>query len=140
LFLFDVPNLSYSYEFSVVCVTRSFLSIYPNSTAPVVQKSVSSTGLYAESTLSEIEKIQEKWNTVRHLPKEEAASLEGEWKEAYDRFYSRYDRDMDRMKEIAEKLQGMIEPPRIQKKSNGQRKRDKWAIVQAREAARAAKK
>ena len=105
-----------------------------------MQKSVSSTGLYAESTLAEIEKIQEKWNTVRHLPKEEAASLEGEWKEAYDRFHARYDRDIVQMKEIAEKLQGMIEPPRIQKKTEGQRKRDKWAIVQAREAARAAKK
>jgi hypothetical protein len=94
--------------------------------------------LYQSSTVSEIEKIQSKWNEVRLLSKDEAAAtLDGEWKEAYDRFYSRYDRDMEKTIEIADKLKGMIEPPRIQKKTNGQRKRDKWAIVQARAAARA---
>jgi hypothetical protein len=86
----------------------------------------------------EIEKIQEKWNEIRLMSKEEAASLEGEWKEAYDRFYEKYDEDMDKMLDITTKLQKMIEPPRVEKKTQGQRKRDAWALKQARAAARAA--
>ena len=102
-------------------------------------------GAVAEEEMTENEKeikrIQEKWHTVRFLsPEEAAAQLEPEWKEAYDRFNEKYDEDMERMQEIAEKLQNMIEPPRVEKKSEGQRRRDKWAKVQAREAARAAKK
>lgn len=92
------------------------------------------------SESKEIEAIQEKWGQVRLMSAEEAASLEPEWKEAYDRFYEKYNSDMEKMEEIASKLQKMIEPPRVEKKSNGQRKRDAWAKVQAREAARAAKK
>jgi hypothetical protein len=112
--------------------------------APTIiqQRPTSTTTLKAEltSTQKEIERIREKWNDIRLLPREEAASsLEGEWKEAYDRFYARYDKDMERMLEITGKLKDMIEPPRIQKKTEGQRKRDKWAKIQAREAARAAK-
>ena len=101
----------------------------------------SSTALY--STLSEeqqeIKKIQEKWNEVKFMDADQAASLEPEWKEAYDRFYEKYDSDMVKMTEIAEKLEKMIEPPKVEKKTKGQRKRDAWAKVQAREAARAAK-
>ena len=95
---------------------------------------------YKTSESREIEAIQEKWNQVRLMDAEEAAKLEPEWKEAYDRFHAKYNEDMDKMMEITEKLQKMIEPPRIQKKSKGQRKRDKFAVVQAREAARAAQK
>ena len=92
------------------------------------------------SETKEIESIQEKWNEVRLMSKEEAANLEPEWKEAYDRFYEKYDSDLEKMMEITDKLQKMIEPPRVQKKTKGQRKRDAWAKVQAREAARAAQK
>lgn len=74
------------------------------------------------------------------MSKEEAAKLEPEWKEAYDRYFDKYESDMERMTEIAEKLQRMIEPPRVEKKTKGQRKRDAWAKVQEREAARAAQK
>ena len=74
------------------------------------------------------------------MSREDGAKLEGELKEAYDRFYTRYDRDIERMLEITTKLKDMIEPPRIQKKTIGQRKRDKWAIISAREAFRAANK
>ena len=91
------------------------------------------------SDTKQIEDIQEKWNAVRHMSADEAASLEPEWKEAHDRFYEKYASDMDKMTEIAGKLQKMIEPPRVEKKTKGQRKRDAWAKVQAREAARAAK-
>ena len=84
--------------------------------------------------------IQEKWTKVRFFTPEEAADLEPEWKEAYDRFNEKYDEDMSRMTEITEKLEKMIEPPRVEKKTEGQRRRDKWAKVQARAAARAAAK
>lgn len=72
------------------------------------------------------------------MSKEESETLEPEWKEAYDRFYEKYEEDMTKMMDITERLQKMIEPPRVQKKTEGQRKRDAWAKVQAREAARAA--
>jgi len=64
--------------------------------------------------------------------------LEPEWKEAHTRYFDKYDEDMEKMQEIATKLQKLIEPPKVERKTKGQRKRDKWATVQAREAARAA--
>lgn len=88
----------------------------------------------------EIEAIQEKWNEVRLTSKEEAEKLEPEWKEAYERFHKKYDEDMEKMLDITNRLQKMIEPPRVAKKTQGQRKRDAFAKVQEREAARAAKK
>lgn len=87
----------------------------------------------------EIKKITDKWTEVRHLSREEAeAQLEGEWLEAYNRFYTKYDEDMEKMTEISKMMQKAIEPPKVAKKSKGQKKRDKWAKIQAREAARAA--
>ena len=81
----------------------------------------------------EIRGIQEKWNEIRHLSREEAQStLEGEWLEAYNRFYEKYDDDMTRMTEIAEKVQVMIEPPKVQKKTKGQKRRDAYARKMAR--------
>lgn len=85
----------------------------------------------------EIKKIQDKWSEVRHLTKEEAeGQLEGDWLEAYNRFYTKYDDDMERMTEIAAMVQKSIEPPKVEKKTQGQKRRDKWALIQAREAAR----
>ena len=73
------------------------------------------------------------------MDREEAQNtLEGEWLEAYNRFYEKYDDDMVRMTEIAEKVQKMIEPPKVEKKTKGQKRRDAYAKVVAREAARAA--
>jgi hypothetical protein len=86
----------------------------------------------------EIKRISDKWSEVRLMSSEDAASLEPEWKEAYDRYYEKYHKDMKYMMEITNKVQALIEPPKVQKKTKGQKKRDKWAIVQAREAARAA--
>ena len=87
----------------------------------------------------EISNIAKKWAEVRHLSKEEAESqLDGEWLEAHKRFHDKYDEDMTKMTEIATMLQKAIEPPRVQKKTKGQKRRDAWAKVQAREAARAA--
>lgn len=86
----------------------------------------------------EILSIQNKWSEVRHLSKEEAASqLEGDWLEAHTRFYGKYEEDMTKMTEISELLQKAIEPPKVEKKTEGQKRRDKWARIQAREAARA---
>jgi hypothetical protein len=87
-----------------------------------------------------IKEISAKWNEVRLMSKEEAAGLDGEWKEAHERFFEKYDTNMESMEEIATKLQKMIEPPKVEKKTKGQRKRDKWAIIQEREAFRAANK
>lgn len=120
----------------------SFLGIVPTNTRlSTTALSVSSlSDDLKTSDTKEIEAIQEKWNAVRHMSPEEAASLEPEWKEAYDRFYEKYNADMGKMEEITDKLQRMIEPPRVEKKTKGQRKRDAYAKVQAREAARAAQK
>lgn len=87
-----------------------------------------------------IREMQNKWNEIRLLDREEASkSLDGEWLEAYNRFYEKYDDDMTRMTEIAEKVQKMIEPPQVEKKTKGQKKRDAYAKVVARETARAGK-
>jgi hypothetical protein len=87
----------------------------------------------------EIKAIQDKWIEIRLLSREEAEkTLEGEWLEAYNRFFEKYDDDMTRMNEIAEKVQKMIEPPRVQKKTKGQKRRDLFAVKMEREALRAA--
>lgn len=87
----------------------------------------------------EIKKISDKWAEVRHLSREEAEkTLEGDWLEAYNRFYERYEEDMEKMTDLAEKMEKLIMPPKVQKKTKGQRKRDKWAKIQEREKARAA--
>lgn len=89
----------------------------------------------------EIVQLQTRWNSVRLLSAEEAAALEDEeLKAAHTRYFERYHQDMTKMEEIAAKLVVMLEPPKIARKSNSQRKRDKWALVQARTAARAAAK
>lgn len=86
-----------------------------------------------------MEKIRQKWSEIRHMDKEQAAELDGEWKEAYDRYFEKYHSDMDSMEEIAQTLKKIIDPPKVQRKTKGQRKRDAFAKVQAREAARAGK-
>eukprot|EP00527_Entomoneis_sp_CCMP2396_P004283 CAMPEP_0198141096 /NCGR_PEP_ID=MMETSP1443-20131203/4166_1 /TAXON_ID=186043 /ORGANISM="Entomoneis sp., Strain CCMP2396" /LENGTH=133 /DNA_ID=CAMNT_0043803733 /DNA_START=83 /DNA_END=484 /DNA_ORIENTATION=+ len=121
---------------SLLAGASAFGIARPNVVSPVVLSAV-----LAEEDMNEGQKeiavIKEKWGEVRHMSPEEAAKLEPEWKEAYDRFNEKYDSDMERMTEISEKLQKMIEPPKVDKKTDGQRRRDKWAKVQAREAARA---
>lgn len=89
----------------------------------------------------EIKKISNKWAEVRLLTREEAEStLDAEWIEAYNRYFEKFQDDMTRMQDYAQQVIKSIEPPKIQKKSQGQKKRDKWAKVQVREAARAAAK
>lgn len=88
----------------------------------------------------EIREIQKKWSEIRLLDREEAQkTLDGEWLEAYNRFYEKYDDDVTRMTEIAEKVQSFIEPRKVEKKTKGQKKRDLYATKVAREVARAKK-
>jgi len=99
-----------------------------------------SSPLYAaisEENLSEKQKeikgIQKKWTEIRHLSREEAKSqLDGEWLEAHTRFFDQYDSDMERMDEIVTKLEKQIEPPRVEKKTKGQKRRDTLARRMAR--------
>jgi hypothetical protein len=70
---------------------------------------------------------------------EEADSqLEGEEREAYHEYHQEVREGVLKMQELAALMMKDVEPPRIKPKTKGQRKRDKWARVQAREAAKAA--
>jgi hypothetical protein len=120
-------------------------SIFHVGVAPVAQGRVG-TQLNAQLPVDEmsanqleIKKIQDTWSEIRHLSREEAQNtLEGEWLEAYNRFFEKYDDDMVRMTEIAEKVQKMIQPEKLEKKTKGQRRRDLYATKVAREELRAA--
>ena len=97
--------------------------------------STTATSLNAEISESEmspqqleIKDIQKKWNEIRHMDRDVAQKeLEGEWLEAYNNFYEKYDEDMKDMQEIITKLEKQIEPPRVQKKTKGQKRRDAYA-------------
>lgn len=112
--------------------------------APVTQGRVA-TQLYANlpedmmtSDQKEIKEIQKKWSEIRLMDRETAQKeLSGEWLEAFNRFHEKYDEDMERMIDYAKRLEKMIEPPKVQKKTKGQRKRDAYARVLERQAARA---
>jgi hypothetical protein len=85
------------------------------------------------ASAKEIRQIQEKWSEIRLYDRATAeAKLEGEWLEAYNNFFQQYDDDMKKMEEIVEKLKGYIDPPRIQKKTKGQKRRDAYARKTAR--------
>jgi hypothetical protein len=86
----------------------------------------------------EIKKIAEKWTLVRVMDADQVAALEPEWQEAHARYFEKYNRDMEYATEVTGKVKNMIEPDKIQKKSKSQKKRDKWAIVSARDAYRKA--
>jgi len=91
----------------------------------------------SEDMMSEDQKkiadIQKKWSDIRLMDRETAQKeLDGEWLEAYNRFFEKYTEDMDRAIEYAGKLEKMIEPPQVAKKTKGQRKRDAYARVLAR--------
>lgn len=72
------------------------------------------------------------------MSREEAKSLEPEWLEAHTRFFDKYDDDMTRMQEYAGNVQKALEPPKVQRKSLKQKKRDAYARKVAREEAIAA--
>lgn len=72
------------------------------------------------------------------MSKEEAANLEPEWKEAYDKFHEKYHNDLERATELAALVKKAVEPPKVEKKTKGQKRRDAYAKKLEREAARAA--
>ena len=101
----------------------------------MTRRSTALFGMLPESEMTteqkEIKDIVDKWSEVRMMSKEEAAKLEPEWKEAYDNFHDKYESDMVKMQEIATNLERMIEPPKVDKKTKGQKKRD--AVVRKQE-------
>lgn len=149
------PATNASFFVAIVGLLMSICSHFiPAAAAPIcfekgvlpntVRSNTALSAMIPEADMSEeqlkIRGMVDKWHEVRMLTREEAAAqLDGEWLEAHTRFYDKYDADMELMLEIKEKVATMIEPPQVQKKGLKQRKRDKWARVQAREAAAKAK-
>ena len=124
----------------------SFLSIVASASAFGVtrQSTTFSTALNGmaenptEKTLDQAAKA-EKFNAMRFLSEEEAqAQLSGEDLETYNRYHSEAKEGVEKLEEIAKMMLKSLEPPRVAPKGKKQRKRDAWAKVSAREAARAA--
>jgi len=88
--------------------------------------------------LAEIE-YANRWGEIKVLTKEQAeATLEGTELEAYNNYHQHVSDDIARMTEIATMFLGNLEKQEgVAPKTKGQRKRDKWAKVQALAAARA---
>ena len=107
-----------------MCLSTAPLSV---SRAPTQLNAVLPEDMVSDGR-KEIQGIQDKWNEIRHLDREEAEkTLDGDWLEAYNRFYEKYDDDMTRMGEIVKNLESMIEPPKVAKKTLGQKRRDAYA-------------
>mmetsp|Transcript_24187 Transcript_24187/g.27566 ORF Transcript_24187/g.27566 Transcript_24187/m.27566 type:complete len:144 (-) Transcript_24187:73-504(-) len=80
----------------------------------------------------EIKRQCDQWNAIRHYSREEAAEkLDGELLEAYNRYYKKYDEDMEWMVALSEKLNKIMFPPQVPKKGKKQKKREKFARQQA---------
>jgi hypothetical protein len=82
-----------------------------------------------------------RWGEIRAMSADEAAAnLAGEELEAYNNYYAEVREGVLKMQELAGLMMKDVDPPRIAPKTKGQRKRDKWALVQRRAAAKAAAK
>ena len=104
-----------------------------------LQLRVSEEEMSAEQV--ETYKMVDRWAEIRHYSDEKAeAELEGEELEAYTRYHAGVKEDIEKMKIIAGMMAKSVEIDQIAPKSKTQRKKDKWAIIQKREAARAAMK
>mmetsp|Transcript_11249 Transcript_11249/g.21042 ORF Transcript_11249/g.21042 Transcript_11249/m.21042 type:complete len:140 (+) Transcript_11249:131-550(+) len=107
-------------------------------------KSITSTTLNAvpegaSAAILERQAKADRWFEIRTLSKEEAeAQLSGEELEAHKRYYAELDEDMAKLQDIAKLMLKSLEPPTVKPKGKKQRKRDRWAKVQQREAAKAA--
>jgi len=107
----------------------------------------SRTGPTTSSTsLNEIISAEERatkiarWGEIRAMSKEEAAAnLSTEDLETYTNYYAEVREGVLKMQELAKLMMQDVDKAKgIAPKTNGQRKRDKWARVQARAAANAA--
>ena len=99
-----------------------------------------STSLSAFVSPEECAPQIERWGEVRAMTAEEAAAnLSGEELETYNGYYAEVREGVLKMQELAKIMMADVDKAKGQTpKTKGQRKRDKWAKVQAREAARAA--
>merc|ERR1712071_27153 len=127
--------------FNMVTAASAFGVVKPITTS----KSI--TSLYAlpkpEDCTPEMLKdidYMNRWGEIKVLPRAEAeATLKGAELEAYNNYHQHISDDLERMTEVAKMIVSSLEKKKEMKpKTKGQRKRDKWAKVQAREAAKAA--
>mmetsp|Transcript_17995 Transcript_17995/g.31010 ORF Transcript_17995/g.31010 Transcript_17995/m.31010 type:complete len:132 (-) Transcript_17995:93-488(-) len=81
-----------------------------------------------------------RWGEIRAMTKEEAAAnLSGEELETYNNYYTEVREGVLKMQELAQIMMADVDKGKgVEPKTKGQRKRDKWAKVQARAAANAA--
>jgi len=106
-------------------------------TFKTLPRSSTSLNEVAESELSgeelELKKQCERWSAIKVLPEEEArAQLEGEELQTYLDYHAHIVEDIERMKLIADMIEkDMDKGVGVKPKTKGQRKRDKWARVQA---------
>ncbi len=106
----------------------------------------SRAGRTSTSSLSEILSAEDRaakisrWGEIRSMTKEEAAAkLSPEDLETYTNYYAEVRDGVLKMQELAKLMMQDVDKAKgIAPKTNGQRKRDKWARVQARAAANAA--
>ena len=86
----------------------------------------------------------ERWNEIKVIKPDDTEALSAlseEEKEAYDAYNQHIKEDIEKITSLAELfINDMAKKKEIQPKTKGQRKRDKWARVQALEAIRAEKK
>ncbi|KAL7529409.1 hypothetical protein ACHAWF_002968 [Thalassiosira exigua] len=82
----------------------------------------------------------QRWGEIRSMTKDEAAAELGpEDLEVYTNYYAEVREGVLKMQELAKLMMEDVDKAKgVEPKTKGQRKRDKWAQVQAREAARAA--
>jgi len=130
---------------TVICFWLHFISfdeyheINLPGVPPIATISRRSTALYETlSTEERADKIA-RWGEIRAMTKDEAsANLSGEELEMYNRYYEEMREGVMKMQEFAQfVMKDVDKEKRIKPKSKGQRKRDRWAIVQKREAAKA---
>merc|ERR1711937_925083 len=120
--------------------TRSLLT----TTTTTSSSSSSLYGLPSDEELTpeaiEEKRYMERWGEIKVLsPAEAESTLSGDELEAYKNYHQHVTDDLERMAAIAEMMvESLKKKKEIVPKTKGQRKRDKWAKVQAREAAKAA--
>mmetsp|Transcript_32581 Transcript_32581/g.74936 ORF Transcript_32581/g.74936 Transcript_32581/m.74936 type:complete len:200 (-) Transcript_32581:262-861(-) len=71
------------------------------------------------------------WAVVKHLDREEVVEkYDQEWVDAYDRFYKKWDHDIERAKQLCERMEKFYAPPpKTKKKPKGQKRRERWELV-----------
>ena len=110
--------------------------------SPIVRSTTTSTTLFEFLSPEERAPKIERWREIRQMSAEEAAAnLSGEELETYNNYYKEVREGVLKMQELAQLMMKDVDKTKgMEPKTKGQRKRDKWAKVQAREAAKAAAK